>query len=57
MCKKYSKQHSRKQQELEDRLDYIKNGDTEDVETEIEKVARELRKKIRRLHTKASLIM
>lgn len=33
-----------KQQELEDSLDYIKNGDTEDVETEIDKVARELRK-------------
>ena len=32
-----------KQQELEDSLDYIKNGDTEDVEREIDKVAKELR--------------
>jgi len=32
-----------KQQELEDSLDYIKNGDTEDVESEIDKVAKELR--------------
>lgn len=32
-----------KQQELEDSLDYIKNSDTEDVESEIDKVARELR--------------
>lgn len=33
-----------KQQELEDSLDYIRNGDTEDVEREIDKVAREIRK-------------
>lgn len=33
-----------KQQELEDSLDYIKNGNTEDEESEIDKVAREIRK-------------
>ena len=33
-----------KQKELEDSLDYIKNGDTEDVETEIERKARDIRK-------------
>lgn len=33
-----------KQHELEDSLDYIRNGDTEDVETEIERKAREIRK-------------
>lgn len=33
-----------KQQELEDSLDYIENGDTEDVESEIERKAREIRR-------------